>query len=127
PAPCSRCSTALRSTMAPSIRACVCEPARSPAQTSCFPYTTLFRSVLARQRALVDLGLRLDDRLAHLERDRASVLRGARAQHAGRDRKSTRLNSSHEWTSYAVSCLRKKTAEDAPGPTADRRAARYNP
>src|SRR5207247_5620551 len=26
----------------------------------------------------------------------------------GRDRKSTRLNSSHEWTSYAVFCLKKK-------------------
>src|SRR6266849_7031766 len=28
--------------------------------------------------------------------------------HAGQDRKSTRLNSSHEWTSYAVFCLKKK-------------------
>src|SRR5207247_10757351 len=30
------------------------------------------------------------------------------ARHEPRDRKSTRLNSSHEWTSYAVFCLEKK-------------------
>src|SRR5207247_10503251 len=30
----------------------------------------------------------------------------------GGDRKSTRLNSSHEWISYAVFCLKKKTADD---------------
>src|SRR5438105_6098229 len=35
---------------------------------------------------------------------------GARARppHRGEDRKSTRLNSSHEWISYAVFCLKKK-------------------
>src|SRR6266536_920806 len=31
---------------------------------------------------------------------------------AARDRKSTRLNSSHEWISYAVFCLKKKNIED---------------
>ena len=31
----------------------------------------------------------------------------------GRDRKSTRLNSSHEWRSYAVFCLKKKSAHGA--------------
>src|SRR5438105_7252588 len=34
-----------------------------------------------------------------------------RAVADGRDRKSTRLNSSHEWTSYAVFCLKKKIGE----------------
>src|SRR5207247_9685601 len=33
---------------------------------------------------------------------------GAEARSRGRDRKSTRLNSSHEWISYAVFCLKKK-------------------
>src|SRR5207247_10865104 len=40
----------------------------------------------------------------------ARPLRSARATGCGpADRKSTRLNSSHEWTSYAVFCLKKKT------------------
>src|SRR5438105_10266019 len=42
-----------------------------------------------------------------------SVLQGARVEFwlrrpDGQDRKSTRLNSSHEWISYAVFCLKKK-------------------
>src|SRR5207247_9758761 len=32
-----------------------------------------------------------------------------RGEEEGGDRKSTRLNSSHEWTSYAVFCLKEKT------------------
>src|SRR5438105_9610516 len=40
---------------------------------------------------------------------RCRARRGTRRQgSAGRDRKSTRLNSSHEWISYAVFCLKKK-------------------
>src|SRR5438105_12101441 len=35
---------------------------------------------------------------------------GARRQQADIDRKSTRLNSSHEWISYAVFCLKKKSS-----------------
>src|SRR5207247_8459135 len=35
-------------------------------------------------------------------------VRDAEADRGGRDRKSTRLNSSHEWISYAVFCLKKK-------------------
>src|SRR5689334_25284660 len=68
---------------------------RRPPRSTLFPYTTLFRSVL------VDL----DD----VER-RAARNRAARAGDAGRarDRKSTRLNSSHSSISYAVFCLKKK-------------------
>src|SRR5438105_7349223 len=40
-------------------------------------------------------------------------LRRVRAR-PGRDRKSTRLNSSHEWSSYAVFCLKKKNATASP-------------
>src|SRR5438132_2352409 len=68
-----------------------------PPRSTLFPYTTLFRSVLA-----VDRG-----RLRHLE----SELSGG-PRHRGRryalDRKSTRLNSSHTVISYAVFCLKKK-------------------
>src|SRR5258708_1468514 len=69
---------------------------RRPPRSTLFPYTTLFRStgfnavhaaVLAGKPALV----------------MAMTLRGAE------DRKSTRLNSSHQIISYAVFCLKKKT------------------
>src|SRR5438105_9709364 len=47
------------------------------------------------------------------------LLTASRAQQATErpsDRKSTRLNSSHEWISYAVFCLKKKTASHRHGP-----------
>src|SRR5437870_11099142 len=80
---------------------------RRPPISTLFPYTTLFRSLLdrgARRRAL-------------LGRDRERVPlpgTGLLARHprggdfAVRDRKSTRLNSSHVAISYAVFCLKKK-------------------
>src|SRR2546422_6059534 len=77
---------------------------RRPPRSTLFPYTTLFRS---RQDSL-DIPL--------LERDRGGEQRGEGA-HAGdgsapqRDRKSTRLNSSHGYISYAVFCLKKKKKE----------------
>src|SRR3712207_8144559 len=81
---------------------------RRPPRSTLFPYTTLFRSArraLAEEpfvAALVELRLDLLHRLqAHSHHD----------QHRGpaeRDRKSTRLNSSHANTSYAVFCLKKK-------------------
>src|SRR5438874_10747076 len=72
---------------------------RQPPRSTLFPYTTLFRSGqhLARQgRARRGLGA------AGGPRRRAVP----RARH--RDRKSTRLNSSHVEISYAVFCLKKK-------------------
>src|SRR5271170_8382961 len=62
---------------------------RRPPRSTLFPYTTLFRSRSGSARALHCLGL------------------CARTRPAS-DRKSTRLNSSHEWISYAVFCLKKK-------------------
>src|SRR5258708_14120524 len=75
---------------------------RRPPRSTLFPYTTLFRSIKNRFR-----------------RDIASkpagyfTLRNRRAAFvAGRtDRKSTRLNSSHQIISYAVFCLKKKSLE----------------
>src|SRR2546422_2733427 len=73
---------------------------RRPPRSTLFPYTTLFRSVLeaAAPPGAGDVGVRHahDGRVA--ERDGAGVA----------DRKSTRLNSSHGYISYAVFCLKKK-------------------
>src|SRR2546430_11282918 len=65
---------------------------RRPPRSTLFPYTTLFRSP------------RIDRR-----RDMPSRRnRPPPARRRGRDRKSTRLNSSHSQISYAVFCLKKK-------------------
>src|SRR5690606_41284375 len=98
-----------------------------PPSSPPFPYTTLFRSFRLSSLAL-------DDRTAGLERVRREVLAGlinpmrglsrvgyAQAWRRGslpgdappaffatRDRKSTRLNSSHVKISYAVFCLKKQ-------------------
>src|SRR2546422_7644577 len=77
---------------------------RRPPRSTLFPYTTLFRS---RRAADVE-GLRR--RGARQRRPRDRLGRGARRRQRGgaRDRKSTRLNSSHGYISYAVFCLKKK-------------------
>src|SRR2546430_13453098 len=77
---------------------------RRPPRSTLFPYTTLFRSdrVNARRRDFdaAVLGTSGDPGLGYL---------GPLAELAGmRDRKSTRLNSSHSQISYAVFCLKKK-------------------
>src|SRR5438874_9162492 len=99
---------------------------RTPPHATLFPYTTLFRS----QRATTDIvttanGLRLLFRvapgveeelrqLAELERDCCAFAecsvhaRGEELALDVTDRKSTRLNSSHVESSYAVFCLKKK-------------------
>src|SRR5690606_42100680 len=70
----------------------------SDSSSSLFPYTTLFRSSsLLRSRASVESRVRRRPCTAR------AVRTGCRA-----DRKSTRLNSSHVKTSYAVFCLQKK-------------------
>src|SRR5438552_10512857 len=71
---------------------------RRPPRSTLFPYTTLFRSEVVPDRRMRD-GVIL--------RGEAVRVRQAR-QVRHRDRKSTRLNSSHQITSYAVFCLKKK-------------------
>src|SRR2546429_9201209 len=66
---------------------------RRPPRSTLFPYTTLFRSLAFAQHA------------GHVG---ARLLAGGLQR--GRDRKSTRLNSSHGYISYAVFCLKKKKA-----------------
>src|SRR2546421_7637791 len=70
---------------------------RRPPRSTLFPYTTLFRSLLVHQiAATVDhVVAAIDDAVA------------ARLEQQI-DRKSTRLNSSHDQISYAVFCLKKK-------------------
>src|SRR5438105_10291613 len=76
---------------------------RPPTRSTLFPYTTLFRSGNGRgadgtQAGWVRMCLELDFT--------DPVLVGGLVPIP--DRKSTRLNSSHEWISYAVFCLKKK-------------------
>src|SRR2546430_7812370 len=88
---------------------------RRPPRSTLFPYTTLFRSVAGEHRGFQDL---LSDELAD-HRIRHPFFLGGADDHDGnsfygksalpRDRKSTRLNSSHSQISYAVFCLKKKT------------------
>src|SRR5438067_5389200 len=73
-----------------------------PSTFTLFPYTTLFRSRLVDRlvRGLAALALGFERKVDHHDR-----------LCARRDRKSTRLNSSHVSTSYAVFCLKKKTLD----------------
>src|SRR5207247_4704246 len=71
---------------------------RRPPRSTLFPYTTLFRSPAASDELLDLLQHQLGDEWIS-------------ASPAAGDRKSTRLNSSHEWISYAVFCLKKKKKE----------------
>src|SRR3712207_8164779 len=77
---------------------------RRPPRSTLFPYTTLFRSEARRIDAFRDV-LRGD----RLDRHPCAGLEGRRHMVQHRDRKSTRLNSSHANISYAVFCLKKKT------------------
>src|SRR2546429_6424524 len=90
---------------------------RRPPRSTLFPYTTLFRS-LARvnggrrhgrrsvQRHLIgghESGHQIHDTFRA-----ARGLAGGEPEQPEKDRKSTRLNSSHGYISYAVFCLKKK-------------------
>src|SRR2546430_12488656 len=75
---------------------------RRPPRSTLFPYTTLFRSLHHREIQLEDPVLR--------ERE-------LEAQRGHRDRKSTRLNSSHSQISYAVFCLKKKKSQTTARPS----------
>src|SRR3712207_7045184 len=79
---------------------------RRPPRSTLFPYTTLFRSCsVSRRRAIAD------STSASVRVFRVSCNNTMNARlflPFGRDRKSTRLNSSHANISYAVFCLKKK-------------------
>src|SRR2546422_5167257 len=96
---------------------------RRPPRSTLFPYTTLFRSSSPSARCRHDVATAINRRRPAVG-DRAGVQRGgddrsriaaaqagpaaSRSDRRERDRKSTRLNSSHGYISYAVFCLKKK-------------------
>src|SRR2546422_4214900 len=80
---------------------------RRPPRSTLFPYTTLFRSGVVRRRG-VQAGT---SRAVGAGPTRAFAAYDQMADgldRVHRDRKSTRLNSSHGYISYAVFCLKKK-------------------
>src|SRR5450432_1171848 len=81
---------------------------RRPPRSTLFPNTTLFRSVFSDA-----VGMRDEDVTAYQEEISNMI-----------DRKSTRLNSSHDQISYAVFCLKKKKGVGLPVRGARRGAAR---
>src|SRR5256885_9673770 len=100
---------------------------RRPPRSTLFPYTTLFRSSLpplvfrrpsaqhllsetcGLSAAAADQPWSLCSRRIYMERQHRVVCSPVPVCPKGRDRKSTRLNSSHLVISYAVFCLKKKT------------------
>src|SRR2546430_7301823 len=87
---------------------------RRPPRSTLFPYTTLFRSSLAKTTGGEVTGSRGAPQLTLV-----SILAGSESttilrttEGSLQDRKSTRLNSSHSQISYAVFCLKKKNKVD---------------
>src|SRR3989454_4333668 len=80
---------------------------RRPPRSTLFPYTTLFRSTRWFQTVKVPL-LSPDGEARRVLGVATDITERKRAEEALRDRKSTRLNSSHLVISYAVFCLKKK-------------------
>src|SRR2546422_7396432 len=95
---------------------------RRPPRSTLFPYTTLFRSFELRLNP-TDVGKVIGKQGRTITAIRtlltsAAAKQGKRAmleiiEPEGRDRKSTRLNSSHGYISYAVFCLKKKNKFDS--------------
>src|SRR2546426_6973378 len=80
---------------------------RRPPRSTLFPYTTLFRSRSQLRNQPLRIAHDEDFPLAHCRRQREPP----KQQTDRRDRKSTRLNSSHLVISYAVFCLKKKKSD----------------
>src|SRR3712207_8896142 len=85
---------------------------RRPPRSTLFPYTTLFRSRLELVQLIYETLLAQDIHYAlepYLDKQELQPIRTpTEVLEAPRDRKSTRLNSSHANISYAVFCLKKK-------------------
>src|SRR5258707_11151065 len=84
---------------------------RRPPRSTLFPYTTLFRSFAqgrdyGRSMVITQQGIAATSQT--LASQAGAQILGGRGDALLRDRKSTRLNSSHANISYAVFCLKKK-------------------
>src|SRR5258708_23949097 len=83
---------------------------RRPPRSTLFPYTTLFRSLVSVElsaRTCKSERVQTSGEIRALAKSRCRQVRQG-AWRSGEDRKSTRLNSSHQIISYAVFCLKKK-------------------
>src|SRR3712207_8150050 len=90
---------------------------RRPPRSTLFPYTTLFRSHNTATTAACDLEWDGRKGMETLRNLPGEFIFDVQSHHVDpdaewRDRKSTRLNSSHANISYAVFCLKKKKKED---------------
>src|SRR2546429_5122339 len=91
---------------------------RRPPRSTLFPYTTLFRSggALGDLLAEVQHGDAVRDVHDHahvvLDHHHGQALDPRDVEDEAQDRKSTRLNSSHGYISYAVFCLKKKNKKE---------------
>src|SRR2546421_5053749 len=91
---------------------------RRPPRSTLFPYTTLFRSNLLFAaagrglRAEPEMAVELVPTMAAMMIVAMQMKTAAGEKKIVRDRKSTRLNSSHDQISYAVFCLKKKKDDD---------------
>src|SRR5258708_11008155 len=91
---------------------------RRPPRSTLFPYTTLFRSpslplIFDFGTDAVEVGVFRHDGLGALPTFEHAGMRKTDRRLTALDRKSTRLNSSHQIISYAVFCLKKKTTQIA--------------
>src|SRR2546429_7131084 len=82
---------------------------RRPPRSTLFPYTTLFRS----GKDSAENHLAFDAEIPEADAERKAGTEPDQNQRR-RDRKSTRLNSSHGYISYAVFCLKKKKTTGLP-------------
>src|SRR5258708_39404180 len=80
---------------------------RRPPRSTLFPYTTLFRSVPTSRGGFEDLPP-IEQNLTRPANLQEHLMWQLQMSDFGEDRKSTRLNSSHQIISYAVFCLKKK-------------------
>src|SRR2546421_6332000 len=92
---------------------------RRPPRSTLFPYTTLFRSIAAVGGDRDGIRHACRPPLQRHYRALGRVVVEPRGP--GEDRKSTRLNSSHDQISYAVFCLKKKKKSEGNAPIAPAR------
>src|SRR5258708_24677229 len=100
---------------------------RRPPRSTLFPYTTLFRSGIAGYRRAEPVNFAKQLR-GDLDAIALKALERNRSERYGMplDRKSTRLNSSHQIISYAVFCLKKKKANEHAGRVCTRSSLHSN-